>query len=98
MITIYRSEKDGKFYWRITHPNGNLIADGGEGYNRPMGAINGLRAAKAVLDKWDGKTYLQEKKKKVPKLKQNQGTLRYPVKDPETTQNDLDQAPDRWQR
>lgn len=142
MITVFKSDKTGLFHWKVTFPNGNHLAEGEVGFPRPMGAINHLRALKNRLHEWDGKTYLQEKKKRVhnppkvpnpnqsigfpvpenknevtvlkeeqvdptlfnevdphnPKLKENQGTLRYPVKDPETTQNDLDIAPDRWQK
>lgn len=33
--------------WRLRHRNGNIIADGGEGYDRKAGAINGLESVKS---------------------------------------------------
>lgn len=40
-ITIYRDKKR-KFRWRITHSNGDKIADSGQGYTRRIDLTNAL--------------------------------------------------------
>jgi uncharacterized protein YegP (UPF0339 family) len=39
--------KDGEWRWRLVHDNGNVIADGGEGYTRKENARNGLESVRA---------------------------------------------------
>jgi uncharacterized protein YegP (UPF0339 family) len=36
----------GEYRWRLRHRNGNIVADGGEGYTRKAGAQNGIRSVK----------------------------------------------------
>ncbi|MEM4781643.1 MAG: HVO_2922 family protein, partial [Halalkalicoccus sp.] len=40
---VYR-DKAGEWRWRLVHRNGNVIADGGEGYSSKRNAIKGLRS------------------------------------------------------
>lgn len=42
---IYKG-KIGDFRWRLTHTNGQIIADSGEGYTTKVNAINGLNSVK----------------------------------------------------
>ena len=42
---LYRDDA-GEWRWRLVHHNGNIIADGGEGYNRKETARNGLESVK----------------------------------------------------
>lgn len=42
-ITVYKGEKDGQWYWRVTSlANGKVLADGGEGYRRRTDAVRGV--------------------------------------------------------
>jgi uncharacterized protein YegP (UPF0339 family) len=36
----------GQYRWRLIHPNGNIIADSGEGYASKQKAKQGLRSVK----------------------------------------------------
>lgn len=38
------TDKAGEWRWRLVHRNGNIIADGGEGYSSKRNAIKGLRS------------------------------------------------------
>lgn len=40
---VYRDRAD-EWRWRLVHRNGNIIADGGEGYSSKQSAIKGLRS------------------------------------------------------
>ncbi|ADJ15201.1 HVO_2922 family protein [Halalkalicoccus jeotgali] len=40
---VYR-DRAGEWRWRLVHRNGNIIADGGEGYSSKRNAIKGLRS------------------------------------------------------
>ncbi|MDL5361286.1 HVO_2922 family protein [Halalkalicoccus sp. NIPERK01] len=40
---VYR-DRAGEWRWRLVHRNGNIIADGGEGYSSKHNAIKGLRS------------------------------------------------------
>lgn len=42
---LYRDNAE-EWRWRLVHHNGNIIADGGEGYNRKGTARNGLESVK----------------------------------------------------
>ncbi|QLC35479.1 DUF1508 domain-containing protein (plasmid) [Halarchaeum sp. CBA1220] len=42
---VYRDDVDD-WRWRLVHRNGNIIADGGEGYSRKAGALNGIKSVK----------------------------------------------------
>lgn len=42
---LYRDDA-GEWRWRLVHHNGNIIADGGEGYNRKGTARDGLESVK----------------------------------------------------
>lgn len=52
-LQIYRDRR-GEYRWRFVAPNGNIIADSGEGYSRRASAIRAARrlaviAASAVI-------------------------------------------------
>ncbi len=40
---VYK-DRAGEWRWRLVHRNGNIIADGGEGYSSKRNAIKGLRS------------------------------------------------------
>ncbi|MCL7417313.1 MAG: DUF1508 domain-containing protein [Halalkalicoccus sp.] len=40
---VYR-DRASEWRWRLVHRNGNIIADGGEGYSSKQSAIKGLRS------------------------------------------------------
>ncbi len=40
-------DREGKWRWRLVHDNGNIIADGGEGYASRQKCEQGLRSVKA---------------------------------------------------
>ncbi len=42
---IYK-DKSGEFRWRLTHTNGNIIADSGQGYTTKENAIVGIKSLK----------------------------------------------------
>jgi len=42
---LYRDRAE-EWRWRLRHHNGNIIADGGEGYNRKRSARNGLESVR----------------------------------------------------
>ena len=42
---LFRDRAD-EWRWRLVHHNGNIIADGGEGYNRKRSARNGLESVR----------------------------------------------------
>jgi uncharacterized protein YegP (UPF0339 family) len=42
---IYK-DKSGEFRWRLTHTNGNIIADSGQGYKAKEDAVNGISSLK----------------------------------------------------
>jgi hypothetical protein len=42
---IYKG-KIGDYRWRLTHTNGQVIANSGEGYTTKVNAINGLNSVK----------------------------------------------------
>jgi len=42
---IYRG-KIGDYRWKLTHTNGQIIANSGEGYTSKANAINGLNSVK----------------------------------------------------
>jgi uncharacterized protein YegP (UPF0339 family) len=51
---IYK-DKSGEYRWRLTHTNGQIIADSGEGYTTKVNAIHGINSVKenastAVID------------------------------------------------
>jgi uncharacterized protein YegP (UPF0339 family) len=51
---IYK-DKTGEFRWKLTHTNGQTIANSGEGYTSKVNAIKGIdsvkeNAAKAVVE------------------------------------------------
>ena len=41
-IVIFRSP-DHKWYWHVRHKNGNIVADGSEGYERRATLIKSLK-------------------------------------------------------
>lgn len=47
-LNIYRGD-DGKHYWRIVANNGEIVADGSQGYASKQKAHEGVRAAYGVL-------------------------------------------------
>lgn len=40
------ADKRGQYRWRLVHDNGNVIADGGEGYASKQKAKQGIRSVK----------------------------------------------------
>jgi hypothetical protein len=40
------ADKEGKYRWRLVHDNGNVIADGGEGYATRQKARQGIQSVK----------------------------------------------------
>ena len=42
---IYK-DKSGEFRWRLTHTNGQIIADSGQGYKAKQDAIKGISSLK----------------------------------------------------
>jgi len=46
-LTVYL-DKRGEYRWRITHVNGNTIADGSEGYVTRSNAIRAARRLKVI--------------------------------------------------
>jgi len=42
---IYK-DKSGEFRWRLTHTNGQVIADSGEGYTTKVNAMDGIKSVK----------------------------------------------------
>ena len=40
---VYRDRAD-EWRWRLVHDNGNVIADGGQGYASKRSALNGIRS------------------------------------------------------
>lgn len=47
-VEIYQSEKNKQWYWRLKAKNGNVVATGGEGYEKKAG----VRAAVRKLMVW----------------------------------------------
>jgi len=42
---IYK-DKSGEFRWRLTHTNGQIIADSGQGYKAKEDAVKGISSLK----------------------------------------------------
>ena len=42
---IYK-DKSGEFRWRLTHTNGQIIANSGEGYTTKVNAMGGINSVK----------------------------------------------------
>jgi uncharacterized protein len=42
---VYK-DRSGEFRWRLRHSNGNVIANGGEGYKSKRSALNGIESVK----------------------------------------------------
>jgi len=42
---IYK-DKSGEFRWRLTHTNGQIIADSGQGYKAKQDALKGISSLK----------------------------------------------------
>jgi uncharacterized protein len=42
---IYKG-KIGDFHWRLTHTNGQIIANSGEGYTTKVNAVKGIQSVK----------------------------------------------------
>jgi len=42
---IYK-DKIGEFRWRLTHMNGHIIANSGEGYTTKVNAMGGINSVK----------------------------------------------------
>jgi uncharacterized protein YegP (UPF0339 family) len=39
-------DKIGEFRWKLTHTNGQVIADSGEGYTSKVNAMNGISSVR----------------------------------------------------
>jgi uncharacterized protein YegP (UPF0339 family) len=39
-------DKIGEFRWKLTHTNGKVIADSGEGYTSKVNAMNGINSVR----------------------------------------------------
>ncbi|WP_458210808.1 HVO_2922 family protein [Haladaptatus sp. NG-SE-30] len=46
-------DKAGEWRWRLVVPNGNIIADSGEGYSSKQGAKRGIESVKNNVPKAD---------------------------------------------
>lgn len=50
--TVFRGEftedKGKQWFWTTIAPNGNVVGDGGEGYNRLDGAVNGFFSQQGI--------------------------------------------------
>jgi uncharacterized protein YegP (UPF0339 family) len=53
---IYRG-RDGDWYWRAKHKNGNVVADAGEGYSTASNARRAVRRFIGTI--WDGKYVIE---------------------------------------
>jgi uncharacterized protein YegP (UPF0339 family) len=42
---VYK-DKVGEFRWRLTHTNGHIIANSGEGYTTKVNAMGGINSVK----------------------------------------------------
>ena len=42
---IYK-DKSGEYRWKLTHANGQIIADSGEGYKAKANAMGGIKSVK----------------------------------------------------
>ncbi len=42
---IYK-DKPGEYRWRLTHTNGDIVADSGQGYKAKANAIKGINSVK----------------------------------------------------
>jgi hypothetical protein len=40
---VYK-DKSGEYRWKLTHTNGQIIANSGEGYKAKANAMNGLKS------------------------------------------------------
>ena len=43
-------DKSGKFRWRLTHTNGQLVANSGKGYKAKQDAVNGICGTLAIIN------------------------------------------------
>ena len=48
----FYKEANGDIRWRLVRSNGKIVAEGGEGYDRKSGAVNGLRSAGQLMAAW----------------------------------------------
>ncbi|MDE0004023.1 MAG: YegP family protein [Rhodospirillaceae bacterium] len=46
----YQSAKNEKWYWRLKASNGEIIADGGQGYGDVDGCLHGIGLVKKSAD------------------------------------------------
>ncbi len=47
-FVIFKSEKNGQWYWRLVAANHQIVAVGGEGYVSKQGAINGIAVVQST--------------------------------------------------
>lgn len=52
MKTETYQDKDGQWRWRAIAVNGNIVADGGEGYHQQSDCWEGMRAAATALQEF----------------------------------------------
>lgn len=48
VLSVYR-DRQRKFRWRIVAPNGNIIADGSQGYSRRTDAMRAGRRLRTIM-------------------------------------------------
>lgn len=53
---VYR-DRAGEFRWRLVHQNGQILADGGEGYSRRHGAAQAVGRIQDGIDELDAEIY-----------------------------------------
>jgi uncharacterized protein YegP (UPF0339 family) len=46
MQTVFTQNDAGQWFWHTKASNGNIVADGAEGYNRIEGAIHGFLSSR----------------------------------------------------
>jgi hypothetical protein len=39
-------DAEGNYRWRLVHPNGNILADSGQGYASRQGALDGVESVR----------------------------------------------------
>ena len=47
-LSFYK-DSAGKWRWRVTHPNGRILADSGDGYTRHIDARRGAASSEDLL-------------------------------------------------
>lgn len=57
-IVVWKSKKDGKFYFHLQSSNGKIVLDNGQGYNRRVDLAKTLEAVRDIFR--EGRFVIQE--------------------------------------